>query len=327
MVDCSPPLPRRRSRPTIPAVTRRCLPRPDQRHRRADRTGRRCARADPASRPARAGRSRTSPASATGAAIPRARILREAGYTGELRAAGDVLVDQIRHMRRCGFDSFAPDKPLDPADARGRARPLAAGLSGRRRRRARRSGNCAMATEARVSARPRDRIDTAPRFTEGDAIRLNRMFRGSDTQEMLAGLFEDDLAGDVAVVSSFGAESAVLLHLVAQVDPIVPVLFLETGKHFPETLAYRDELVDTPWADQSADPHAQTCRSARREGRDRAALVLGPRWLLRDPQGQAAGPGACRIRRLDHRAQGVPGEHARAACRASRSTIRTRRGG
>ena len=44
-----------------------------------------------------------------------ARILREAGYTGELRAQGDVLVDQLREMRRCGFDSFAPEKPLDPA--------------------------------------------------------------------------------------------------------------------------------------------------------------------------------------------------------------------
>ena len=42
-----------------------------------------------------------------------ARILREAGFTGEIRAAGDVLVDQIGFMRRVGFDSFAPDKPLD----------------------------------------------------------------------------------------------------------------------------------------------------------------------------------------------------------------------
>lgn len=42
-----------------------------------------------------------------------ARILREAGYTGELRAQGDVLVDQILFMRRCGFDSFAPEKPFD----------------------------------------------------------------------------------------------------------------------------------------------------------------------------------------------------------------------
>jgi uncharacterized protein (DUF934 family) len=46
-----------------------------------------------------------------------ARILREAGYTGELRAVGDVLIDQLSHMRRCGFDSFAPDKRLDEEDA------------------------------------------------------------------------------------------------------------------------------------------------------------------------------------------------------------------
>jgi uncharacterized protein (DUF934 family) len=43
-----------------------------------------------------------------------ARILREAGYTGELRAQGDVLVDQIAFMRRCGFDSFAPEASLNP---------------------------------------------------------------------------------------------------------------------------------------------------------------------------------------------------------------------
>lgn len=42
-----------------------------------------------------------------------ARILREAGYNGELRAAGDVLVDQLPLMRRCGFDSFAPEAPID----------------------------------------------------------------------------------------------------------------------------------------------------------------------------------------------------------------------
>ncbi len=46
-----------------------------------------------------------------------ARILREAGYTGELRAVGEVLVDQIAFMRRCGFDALAPDVPLDPQDA------------------------------------------------------------------------------------------------------------------------------------------------------------------------------------------------------------------
>ncbi|MEQ1499558.1 MAG: DUF934 domain-containing protein [Novosphingobium sp.] len=46
-----------------------------------------------------------------------ARILREAGYQGELRAVGEVLVDQIAFMRRCGFDAFAPEIALDPGDA------------------------------------------------------------------------------------------------------------------------------------------------------------------------------------------------------------------
>ena len=42
-----------------------------------------------------------------------AALLRQAGFTGEIRAAGDVLVDQLGFMRRVGFDSFAPNKPLD----------------------------------------------------------------------------------------------------------------------------------------------------------------------------------------------------------------------
>ncbi len=46
-----------------------------------------------------------------------ARILREHGYAGELRAVGDVLLDQLSHMRRCGFDSFAPEAGIDPAAA------------------------------------------------------------------------------------------------------------------------------------------------------------------------------------------------------------------
>ena len=45
-----------------------------------------------------------------------AQIVREAGYTGELRASGDVLVDQIAYMQRCGFDAFAPDAPINPDD-------------------------------------------------------------------------------------------------------------------------------------------------------------------------------------------------------------------
>lgn len=46
-----------------------------------------------------------------------ARLLREYGYTGEIRAVGDVLIDQLAYLRRCGFDSFAPQASLDEADA------------------------------------------------------------------------------------------------------------------------------------------------------------------------------------------------------------------
>lgn len=56
------------------------------------------------------------PAFGDGRGYSSARILREAGYTGELRAVGDVLLDQLAYMRRCGFDAFEPDAPI-AADA------------------------------------------------------------------------------------------------------------------------------------------------------------------------------------------------------------------
>ena len=49
--------------------------------------------------------------------------------------------------------------------------------------------------------------------------------------------------GRIALVSSFGADAAALLHMVAQIDTATPVVFVDTGQHFPETLAYRDDLV------------------------------------------------------------------------------------
>lgn len=53
-----------------------------------------------------------------------------------------------------------------------------------------------------------------------------------------------DTIDDLVVTSSFGIDSAVLLHLVAEHAPGTPVVFLDTGLHFPETLAHRDELTD-----------------------------------------------------------------------------------
>jgi len=61
--------------------------------------------------------------------------------------------------------------------------------------------------------------------------------------ELLAALIGDPMFGRIAVVSSFGVESAVLLSLVAAIDSSLPVIFLNTGKHFPETLDYVEKLA------------------------------------------------------------------------------------
>ena len=95
-----------------------------------------------------------------------------------------------------------------------------------------------------MASRAIDRIDTAPRFTQADADALNARFAGVDTGAMLRELFAEGALGRVAVVSSFGTESAVLLHLVAQADPTTPVIFVDTLKMFDETLAYRETLIE-----------------------------------------------------------------------------------
>lgn len=95
-----------------------------------------------------------------------------------------------------------------------------------------------------VPARPIDVIDTAPAFTAAQVAAFDARFAGHDAAAMLAELLGGDLKGRVAVVSSFGAESAVLLDLVAAVDRSVPVIFVNTQKMFGETLAYRDALSE-----------------------------------------------------------------------------------
>jgi phosphoadenosine phosphosulfate reductase len=78
----------------------------------------------------------------------------------------------------------------------------------------------------------------------GEARALNARFAGSDASAVIAAAAAEIFADRIALVSSFGAESVVLLHLVAEVDRSVPVIFLDTGKLFPETLQYRDRLID-----------------------------------------------------------------------------------
>jgi phosphoadenosine phosphosulfate reductase len=73
---------------------------------------------------------------------------------------------------------------------------------------------------------------------------LQEKAKDRDAHGILELALTGEFAGRTAVVSSFGAESAVLLKLVADIDPNTPILFLNTGKLFGETLRYRDRLQD-----------------------------------------------------------------------------------
>ena len=93
------------------------------------------------------------------------------------------------------------------------------------------------------AARMLDLIDVAP-FSRADAAAMEARYAGVGTRDMLGDLLTGELKGRVAAVSSFGAESAVLLHLISQIDRDIPVIFLNTQKIFGETLQYRDELSE-----------------------------------------------------------------------------------
>ena len=76
-----------------------------------------------------------------------------------------------------------------------------------------------------------------------DTAVLNRKFAGSGTRAMLSAILAENRDRKIGLVSSFGAGSAVLLHLVAGIDRNLPVLFIDTGKLFGSTLAFRDRLA------------------------------------------------------------------------------------
>src|SRR3546814_6457829 len=92
------------------------------------------------------------------------------------------------------------------------------------------------------AARRIDTIDVQPVFTQADADALNARYEGVSAPDMLSDLLRGELAGRVSVVSSFGTESAVLLHMVAAADPAAPVIFVDTLKMFPRSEEHTSEL-------------------------------------------------------------------------------------
>lgn len=84
-----------------------------------------------------------------------------------------------------------------------------------------------------------------PAIQEGgaSAAALAERYEHTSASTRLRAAIVDLFPGRIALVSSFGAESAVLLHMVAAIDRATPVVFVDTGYHFAETLAHRDRLV------------------------------------------------------------------------------------
>ena len=74
---------------------------------------------------------------------------------------------------------------------------------------------------------------------------LDRALRNASPAEVIAAALKTIGREQLALVSSFGTESAALLKVMADVDPSIPVIFLDTGWLFEETLAYRDTLTKT----------------------------------------------------------------------------------
>ena len=74
---------------------------------------------------------------------------------------------------------------------------------------------------------------------------LDRALRDASPAEVIATALRTVGREHLALVSSFGTESAALLKVMADVDPAIPVIFLDTGWLFEETLAYRDTLIET----------------------------------------------------------------------------------
>ncbi|MEM7057990.1 MAG: phosphoadenylyl-sulfate reductase [Pseudomonadota bacterium] len=86
---------------------------------------------------------------------------------------------------------------------------------------------------------------SAPRLgPTGNAEVLNRTHAGHTAEDLLSDMIKREYRNEIALVSSFGADAVVLLRMVSKIAPDLPVLFLETGMLFPETLAYQQQLAE-----------------------------------------------------------------------------------
>lgn len=234
-----------------------------------------------------------------GRAFSHARTLRERhNYQGDLRAFGHILRDQFLFLDRCGVNVVEVDDThdLDSWD-------VALGeltVSYQPATDSRRSVMSLRHSNETSNAQSEENKNNKKIFPDVNArIRTFSYEYGHlSTQRLLAAMIEKEFCGKIALVSSFGTEAAILLHMVAEIDRSVPVIFLDTGKLFGETLRYRNLLIDklslshvrtiTPDPDQvnSIDPEgmlwskdADSCCRMRKVIPLEKALVGFDAWI------------------------------------------------
>jgi phosphoadenylyl-sulfate reductase (thioredoxin) len=155
------------------------------------------------------------------------------GYEGLLIADGPLIPDQYAFALQCGFSAVHID---DATLKRHTIEDWHAALDDfdltYQRGYAVKAGPATSVFDARSTGLQREKGEgkaADPFFGHSAELTLRKSIK--------------KYQGDIVLATSMGVDSAVLLHMVSRIDPSVPVIFLDTGKHFRETLGYRDELV------------------------------------------------------------------------------------
>ncbi len=155
------------------------------------------------------------------------------GYEGNIWASGNLIPDQYAFAMHCNFDAILVDDELlirQPIKHWQQA-----------------------LVESPTPYRYQDDMlqnSAMPNYALGCVaddkiiLELNAKFNERPTEELLQFALDHHHMGRSVLVSSFGTESVVLLHLMAKLSPKTPVLFIDTGKLFAETLAYQVELAE-----------------------------------------------------------------------------------
>ena len=171
------------------------------------------------------------PSFADGRGFSIARQLRKTyGYKALLIAEGPLIPDQYAFALQCGFDAVKVDEGTYARQSESDwFNAMNAFNLTYQRGYAFKQGPALSVFDARKTSIGAQK-DEDPYFGYSAEMALRKAIEA--------------YPGNIALVSSLGADSAVLLHLVSKIDKNLPIIFLDTGKHFRETLAYRDLLIE-----------------------------------------------------------------------------------